>query len=155
MGSTNELIKTQTVGQLLMSKGQLVWAIHPDETVYAALQLLAAKNVGALVVLEGDQLIGILSERDYARKVVLHGKSSMHTPVREIMTAKVITIHPTHTLGDCMEQMTLHRVRHLPVVEQGKVIGLISIGDIVKVVISQQEFFIDQLENFIVGERSK
>ncbi len=154
MSNTNKLVKTLTVKHLLLSKGKGVWAISPDEKVFAALQMLAAKNVGALVVMEGEKLAGILSERDYARKVALYGKSSMDTPVRDIMTGKVITITPQHTLGECMEQMTHHRVRHLPVIEGEQVIGLISIGDIVKAIISQQEFFIEQLENYIVGERS-
>lgn len=154
MSNTNELVKTLTVSHLLASKGKAVWAIPPDETVFTALQFLAEKNVGALVVLEGDQLMGILSERDYARKVMLRGKSSMDTPVREIMTTKVITVHPAQTLGECMEQMTHHRIRHLPVVENGEVIGLISIGDLVKAMLQQQEFFLEQLENYIVGKRS-
>jgi CBS domain-containing protein len=155
MSNTNELVKTLTVNHLLTSKGKAVWAIRPHETVYTALQLLAAKNVGALVVLDGDTLVGILSERDYARKVVLQGKSSMDTPVREIMTTRVITVTPDVTLGDCMEQMTHHRIRHLPVMEAGEVIGLISIGDLVKAIIQQQEFFLEQLENYIVGKRSQ
>jgi len=155
MGSINELVKTLTVSQLLMAKGKVVWSIGPDETVYTALQMLAEKNVGALLVMDSDRLAGILSERDYARKVILQGKSSMNTPVREIMTAKVITISPSDTLGECMARMTNNRIRHLPVVENGRVIGLISIGDIVKSVIMQQEFVIEQLENYIAGERSK
>ena len=155
MGSINELVKTLTVNQLLTVKGRSVWSIGPDETVYTALQRLADKNIGALLVLDGDRLVGILSERDYARKVVLYGKSSMRTPVHEIMTKKVITISPSHTLGDCMTLMTNSRIRHLPVVAEGVVLGVVSIGDIVKTVISQQEFVIDQLENYIIGERSQ
>ncbi|GAB4581219.1 MAG: CBS domain-containing protein [Anaerolineales bacterium] len=151
MSTTNELVKTLTVNHLLRSKGKAVWAITPNESVYAALQMLAAKNVGALVVMDGSQLVGILSERDYARKVALHGKSSMETPVREIMTTKVITVNARHSLGECMEKMTHHRIRHLPVVEDGEVVGLISIGDLVKAILSQQEFFLEQLENYIVG----
>lgn len=155
MSTTNELVKTLTVNQLLASKGNVVWAIGPQETVYAALQMLAVKNVGALLVMDGNQLVGILSERDYARKVILQGKSSMDTPVREIMTTKVITVSPEHTLGDCMEQMTHQRIRHLPVIENGQVVGLVSIGDLVKAILSQQEFFLEQLENYIVGNRSQ
>lgn len=154
MSRTNDLVKTLTVNHILTSKGKAVWTIHPEETVFTALQFLAEKNVGALVVLENDQLIGILSERDYARKVMLRGKSSMETSVREIMTTKVITVHATQTLGECMEQMTNHRIRHLPVVENGEVLGLISIGDLVKAMLLQQEFFLEQLENYIVGKRS-
>ena len=155
MGSINELINTITVSQVLLVKGAKVWSINPDDTVFVALEKLADKNVGALLVMDGDKLEGILSERDYARKVILQGKSSMNTPVREIMTAKVITVSPTHTLGDCMEQMTTSHIRHLPVVQNDQVVGLISIGDIVKAVISQQEFVIEQLENYIAGERSQ
>lgn len=154
MSSTNELVKTLTVSHLLASKGKAIWAIHPDETVFTALQFLAEKNVGALVVMDGEHLVGILSERDYARKVMLRGKSSMDTPVREIMTTKVITVLPSHTLGACMEQMTHHRIRHLPVVENGEVIGLISIGDLVKAMLQQQEFFLEQLENYIIGKQN-
>lgn len=154
MGSISELINTLTVSQFLVTKGNKVWAIGPDDTVFIALQKLADKNIGALLVMDGDKLEGILSERDYARKVILKGKSSMNTPVREIMTAEVITISPTHTLGDCMELMTNRRIRHLPVLHNKKVIGVISIGDIVKAVISQQKFVIEQLENYIAGERS-
>ncbi|HLF89652.1 MAG TPA: CBS domain-containing protein [Anaerolineales bacterium] len=155
MGSINELINTITVSQLLIVKGDKVWSIGPDDTVFTALEKFADKNIGALLVMDGDRLEGILSERDYARKVILQGKSSMNTPVREIMTAKVITVSPTHTLGDCMEQMTNSHIRHLPVVQNDQVVGLISIGDIVKAVISQQEFVIEQLENYIAGERSQ
>ncbi|NUM49442.1 MAG: CBS domain-containing protein [Anaerolineales bacterium] len=155
MSNANDLVKTLTVNHLLESKGKAVWTIAPHETVYLALQLLAAKNVGALAVMDGAVLVGIVSERDYARKVVLHGKSAVETPVREIMTTKVITVTPSHTLGDCMEQMTLHRIRHLPVIENDEVIGLLSIGDLVKAIILQQEFFLEQLENYIVGKRSQ
>lgn len=155
MSNANDLVKTLTVNHLLASKGKAVWTIAPHETVYLALQLLAAKNVGALAVMDGAVLVGIVSERDYARKVVLHGKSTVETPVREIMTTKVITVTPSHTLGDCMEQMTLHRIRHLPVIENDEVIGLLSIGDLVKAIILQQEFFLEQLENYIVGKRSQ
>jgi CBS domain-containing protein len=155
MGNINELVNTLTVSQLLVEKGKTVWSIHPAETVYTALQTMAKKNIGALVVSEGDRLVGIISERDYARKVVLQGKSSINTPVREIMTEKVITINTAHTLGECMEMMTHSRIRHLPVIQEGKVVGVVSIGDIVKAVISQQAFVIEQLEKYIAGERSQ
>jgi CBS domain-containing protein len=155
MGIVNELVNTFTASQLLAAKGSKVWTIGPDETVFTALQMLADKNIGALLVMDGEKLEGILSERDYARKVILQGKSSMNTPVREIMTTKVITISPTHTLEDCMEQMTNSHIRHLPVVQDDRVVGLISIGDIVKAMISQQKFVIEQLENYIAGDRSQ
>jgi CBS domain-containing protein len=155
MGNINELVNTLTVSQFLKEKGNLVWSIRPDETVYTALQIMAEKNIGALVVLEGGHLVGIMSERDYARKVVLQGKTSVNTPVREIMTEKVITINTSHTLGGCMEMMTQSRIRHLPVVQDGKVLGVVSIGDVVKAVISHQAFVIEQLENYISGERSQ
>lgn len=154
MGSITDLVKSLTVSQILMVKGNAVWCVEPDATVYAALQLMAEKNVGALLVMEGERLAGILSERDYARKVVLQGKSSINTPVHAIMTREVITVSPAADLARCMELMTSQRVRHLPVVENSQVVGLISIGDVVKAIISQQEFVIDQLENYIAGKRS-
>ncbi|MCL4302864.1 MAG: CBS domain-containing protein [Anaerolineae bacterium] len=141
----------KTVNQLLQNKGSQVWAIRPDALVIDALQLMAEKEVGALVVLEGNQVVGILSERDYARKVSLLGKSSKTTPVREIMTEKVVFIRPEQTVEDCMALMTNKRIRHLPVMEGERLVGVISIGDVVKEVISQQEFIITQLENYIIG----
>lgn len=141
----------KTVNQLLQNKGSQVWSIRPDALVIDALQLMAEKEVGALVVLEGNQVVGILSERDYARKVSLLGKSSKTTPVREIMTEKVVFIRPEQTVEDCMALMTNKRIRHLPVMEGERLVGVISIGDVVKEVISQQEFIITQLENYIIG----
>lgn len=153
MNNPNELFKTSTVSHLLSSKGRTVWYIRPHETVFAALQLMAAKNVGAVVVMEGNTLKGILSERDYARKVTLLGKSSMTTPVQEVMTSKVVTVGLDHTIGECMEKMTFHKIRHLPVVEGNQVIGLISIGDLVKAFIMQQEFFYEQYEHIALGKQ--
>lgn len=141
----------KTVNQLLQNKGSRVWSIGPDALVIEALKLMAEKEVGALVVLEGDQVVGILSERDYARKVSLLGKSSKTTPVREIMTEKVVFIRPEQTVEDCMALMTNKRIRHLPVMDGDRLVGVISIGDVVKEVISQQEFIIAQLENYIIG----
>ncbi|GIK42288.1 MAG: histidine kinase [Chloroflexota bacterium] len=141
----------KTVNQLLQNKGSRVWSIGPDALVIEALKLMAEKEVGALVVLEGDQVVGILSERDYARKVSLLGKSSKTTPVREIMTEKVVFIRPEQTVEDCMALMTNKRIRHLPVIDGDRLVGVISIGDVVKEVISQQEFIIAQLENYITG----
>lgn len=141
----------KTVSQLLQGKGNQVWSIGPDMLVIDALKLMAEKEVGALVVLEGKQVAGIVSERDYARKVALRGKSSLTTPVREIMTEKVVYIRPDQTVNDCMALMTNKRIRHLPVVEGDNLVGVISIGDVVKAVISEQEFIISQLENYITG----
>jgi CBS domain-containing protein len=123
----------------------------PDAKVYDALKLMADKNVGAVLVMDADCLVGILSERDYARKVILHGKSSKETPVREIMTGRVVYVRPEQTTEECMALMTDKRVRHLPVLEDEKVIGVISIGDVVKSIISEQGFIIEQLERYISG----
>jgi len=141
----------KTVSQLLQNKGSQVWSIGPEALVIDALKLMAEKEVGALVVLEEGQVVGILSERDYARKVSLLGKSSKTTPVREIMTEKVVFIRPDQTVADCMALMTNKRIRHLPVMDGDRLVGVISIGDVVKEVISQQEFIIAQLENYITG----
>ncbi len=144
----------KTVRDLLRVKGNQVWSIGPDASVYEALSLMAEKDVGALLVLDGTgQLAGILSERDYARKIVLKGKTSRETPVREIMTERVVWVRPDQTIEECMALMTNKRVRHLPVLEAGRLIGVISIGDVVKDIISEQEFIIGQLENYITGMR--
>lgn len=137
------------IRQILGKKGSDVWAVHPDDTVFTALQLMADKNVGALLVMDGDELKGIFSERDYARKVVLLDKSSKNTPVREIMTPRVFYVSPNHTSDDCMALMTDKRIRHLPILEDGRVIGVISIGDVVKAVISEQQMMIHDLESYI------
>lgn len=139
------------VKQLLQGKGSEVWSISPEATVYEALQLMADKNIGALVVLEGGKLAGIISERDYARKVILHQKSSVQIPVSEIMTRTVFFVSPDASIEECMALMTNQRVRHLPVLEDDKLVGVISIGDVVKAIISNQEFMIEQLQNYIVG----
>ena len=141
----------KTVKELLQAKGYDVWTIAPDASVYDALRLMADKNVGAVLVIDGGNLVGILSERDYARKVILEGKSSKHTPVREIMTEKVLCVRTDQTAEECMALMTNKRVRHLPVLEGDCLVGVISIGDVVKAIISEQEFMIEQLENYITG----
>jgi len=141
----------KTVAQLLRSKPHGVLSIAPDTAVYQALQLMADKNVGALLVLDGDSLVGIFSERDYARKIILLGKSSKETQVREIMSSHVLYVRPQQTIEDCMALMTDKRVRHLPVLDEHRVIGVISIGDVVKSIISEQEFMIEQLQNYISG----
>jgi CBS domain-containing protein len=139
-----------TIRQILLKK-PAVFSISPGASVYEALQAMADKNVGALLVLEQGELVGIFSERDYARKVVLEGKSSKDTPVSEIMTAKVVTIDPDRSAGECMALMTDKRFRHVPVVEAGRLVGVISIGDVVRAVVEEQQFTIRQLESYIAS----
>ena len=139
----------KTVTQLLEAKGREVHVIGPDARVIDALKLMADKDVGALVVIEGSKISGIISERDYARKVILQGKSSHDIPVREIMTGRVVTVQPRHTVEECMALMTEKRIRHLPVTEGERLVGVLSIGDLVKEVIAEQEATIRQLESYI------
>jgi CBS domain-containing protein len=139
----------KSLKQLLDAKGAQVHSIRPDAKLIEALQLMAQKDIGALVVHDGSRIVGILSERDYARKVILRGKSSHDVPVREIMTADVVTVDPTRTVEECMSLMTERRIRHLPVCENEKLVGLVSIGDLVKEVIAEQEQTIRQLESYI------
>jgi CBS domain-containing protein len=142
----------KTVRQLLRAKGHEVLSVAPETAVFQALQLMAEKNIGAVLVLEGKSLVGIFSERDYARKVILKGKSSKDTLVRETMSSHVLFVRPEQTIQDCMALMTDKRVRHLPVLdEEQRVIGVVSIGDVVKDIISEQEFLIEQLQNYITG----
>jgi CBS domain-containing protein len=140
------------IKDILAAKGHEVYVISPDATVYEALSLMAEKNVGALVILKGETLAGLISERDYARKVVLKGKFSKDTPVSEIMTGEPVTVTKDDDLEQCMELMTDKRVRHLPVVEEGRLIGIISIGDVVKGIIDHKEFIIQQLQRYIKGQ---
>ncbi len=140
-----------TVKRLLEKKGAAIWSISPHETVFDALAIMAKKNIGALLVVEAGVLIGIVSERDYARKIILKGKASLDTLVWEIMTTKVLFVDAEQTIEHCMALMTDKRIRHLPVFSNDKLIGVISIGDVVKEVISEQEFVIDQLVNYISG----
>jgi CBS domain-containing protein len=140
-----------TVKQILDTKGYAVWSIHPQESVFAAIQQMAEKGVGALVVLEGDALVGIISERDYARKVILKGRSSHETVVREIMTSHVICVHLDQSIEECMAIVTERRIRHLPVLDSERLVGIISIGDLVKTIIAEQQFIIEQLEHYIYG----
>jgi CBS domain-containing protein len=142
------------IRHLLDKKGYDVWSTSPEASVYDALLLMAEKNVGALVVIHEGELVGVVSERDYARKVILHGKVSMETAVREIMTEEVVTVTPQTTIEEAMAIMTEKRFRHLPVVEEKAVVGIISIGDLVKSIIENQEMMINQLENYISGTRS-
>ena len=139
----------KTVRQVLQSKGSTIFSIAPDASVLEALKLMAEKEVGALVVIEGGKLAGIISERDYARKVILHGKFSHDILVRDIMTEKVVTVHPSQTVDECMTLVTNKRVRHLPVMDGEKLVGVVSIGDLVKEVITEQEQTIKQLEFYI------
>jgi CBS domain-containing protein len=144
----------KTVEQILRSKGSAFWFVAPDTMVYDALKLMAKKDVGALLVLEsGTRLVGIISERDYARKVILKGKSSLATPVREIMSHPVTTVEPQQSVEECMAVMTGKRVRHLPVLVADRVTGVVSIGDLVKASLEEKDFLIKQLENYITGER--
>jgi len=141
----------KTVRQLLETKGAEVISVPPDSNVLDALKLMASREIGAVLVVEGARLVGIMSERDYARKVILRGKSSQDTKVREIMTERVMYARPDQTLPELMALMTNKRVRHLPVLENGRLVGVLSIGDLVKETISEQEFIIRQLENYIHG----
>jgi CBS domain-containing protein len=141
----------RTVGRLLEEKTSVVWTVAPDASVYEALEIMADKGIGALVVVDGDALAGIMSERDYARKIILLDRGSRETQVAEIMTSDVLTVTPDQTMGECMALMTDRRIRHLPVVVDGKLAGLVSIGDVVRSVIDEQRFMIEQLEGYITG----
>jgi CBS domain-containing protein len=142
------------VAQILRSKSDpTVHSIVPTASVFDALMLMAEKNIGALLIMEGETIVGLLSERDYARKVVLMGRSSKETPVRDVMTCPVLYVGLQQTTEECMALMTEKRLRHLPVLDDGKLIGLISIGDLVKDIISEQQFVIEQLQYYISGQR--
>ncbi len=142
----------ETVKYLLQAKGSDVWSVGPDDSVLTALRLMADKNIGAVLVLEDGQLAGIMSERDYARKVILRDKSSHNTPVRHIMTSEVVCVRPDQTLTKCLALMTEKHIRHLPVVDrENNLLGLVSIGDVVKAVIEEQQILINHLEDYITG----
>jgi CBS domain-containing protein len=140
-----------TIDTILHHKASSVWTVSPGATVFEAIQLLAQKNIGALPVVEGDKVIGMFSERDYTRKVALAGKTSQKTLVREIISTDVVTATPHNTIEDCMRLMTEKRVRHLPILENGKIVGLISIGDLVNWIISAQSATISQMESYLAG----
>ena len=142
---------TGTIGEILNHKGAAVWSVAPEATVFDAITMMAEKNIGALLVIQTGKLVGIMSERDYTRKVALKGKSSKQTAVREILSGQVITANPAHTIEDCMRLMTEHRIRHLPVLEGESILGIISIGDLVNWIISAQNTTIQQLQAYIAG----
>ena len=139
------------VKDILATKGDDIWSIEPDASVYDAIHLLAEKEIGALLVMEGDDLVGVISERDYARQIILKGKGSRDTLVREIMTSEVITAEPCQDIGECMGMMTDKRIRHLPVMDGGRVVGVLSIGDLIRAVIAEQQSTIVDLEKYISG----
>ncbi len=136
---------------LLKKKGYDVWSIAPDASVYDAIHLMAEKAVGALIVMDGPNLVGVISERDYARKIILEGRSSENTKISEIMSSEVITVGPDNKIEECMAMMTERRIRHLPVLDGDEVLGVISLGDLVKYIIAEQQFVIEQMERYING----
>ena len=139
------------ISEILNHKGAVVWSVAPDAMVFDAIQMMADKNVGALLVTEQGKLVGIISERDYTRKVALKGKSSKQTRVKEILSNQIVQVTPAHTVEECLRLMTDHRIRHLPVLEADKIIGVVSIGDLVNWIISAQTSTIHQLETYITG----
>ena len=141
----------KTVRQILEKKGYEFWSVRPDDTVFDSLKIMADKGIGSLLVMEDDVLVGIVTERDYARKVILEGKSSKNLAVRNVMTTRVLCVTADRTVDECMALMTDKRARHLPVLDNKKVIGLVSIGDLVKAMIAEQQILIDQLQNYISG----
>jgi CBS domain-containing protein len=141
----------KTVGDVLRAKGNVVFAAEPDATVYSALAVMAEKNIGAVLVREGERVVGIFSERDYARQVVLKGKASKDTPIRDVMTSRVVFVRPEQNIEECMALMTDKHIRHLPVLDGATLVGIVSIGDVVKAVISEREFLIAQLEHYITS----
>lgn len=145
------MIPTGTINEILHHKGNAIWAISPDATVFEAIQMMDAKNVGALLVTENEKLVGLVSERDYTRKVALKGKSSRELKVREILSEHIVRVTPNQSIEECMKLMTEHRVRHLPVLDGDKIVGVISIGDLVNWIISAQSTTIHQLETYITG----
>jgi CBS domain-containing protein len=142
---------TIQISEILSQKGNQVWSVNPETTVLEAIRVMADKNVGALLVTRGEQLVGIISERDYTRNVILKGRSSKDTTVQEIISGRAITVSPDHTVEECLRLMTQHRIRHLPVLAGNRILGVISIGDLVNSIISAQNSAIQQLETYITG----
>lgn len=142
---------TGTIENILHHKGRDVWSVPPETTVFDAITLLAEKNIGALLVMDGDRLLGMFSERDYTRKIILKGRSSRDTKVGEVVSTPLVTVSPEHTVEECMRLMTDHRVRHLAVLEDGRVAGIVSIGDLVNWTISAQTAAIQQMQSYIAG----
>ncbi len=141
----------RTVADILKTKGDEVFSVNPTDTIFDAVKLMADKEIGSVVVMRDDKLVGIMTERDYARKVILEGKSSRDSSVEEVMTKQVLCVSPERTIDECMALMTDKRARHLPVVDHKHVVGVVSIGDLVKAVISEQQILIDQLQHYISG----
>lgn len=141
----------KSVHDILKTKGRDIWSVRPDDTIFDSLKVMADKGVGALLVMDGGKLAGIVTERDYARKVILEGKSSKSSKVSEIMTTKVLCVNPDQTVDECMALMTEKRARHLPVVQHKEVVGIVSIGDLVKAMINEQQVLIDHLQHYIAG----
>lgn len=141
----------KTIAEILQAKGRDIWSINPDASVYEAIELMAVKGIGALIVLDAGKPVGMLSERDYARKVILKGRSSKETSVRDIMSSPVIFTDTDKSVEECMEMMSNRRIRHLPVLNDGKLVAVISIGDLVKAIIDEQKFVIEQLESYIAS----
>ena len=144
-------LKMKTVKDILKAKGTEIWSVQSSDTVLDSLRLMADKRIGSLLVMDGEKLMGIVTERDYARKVILEGKSSKDTTVSEVMTRKVLCVSPERTVDECMALMTDKRARHLPVVDHKHVVGVVSIGDLVKALIAEQQILIDQLQHYISG----
>lgn len=144
----------RTVRRLLLSKSRDIWSVTPETTVYDAIKLMAEKDIGAVMVLEQGQLVGIMSERDYLQKVVLHGHSSKETLVGDIMTKRILYVRPEQTIDECMALMTEKHLRHLPVLDDGRLVGVVSMRDVIAKVIADKEFLIGQLENYITEQRS-
>jgi CBS domain-containing protein len=142
---------TETIASILRNKGREIWSIDPDQTVYDAIAMMADKGIGALLIISEGKLVGVFSERDYARKIILQGRSSKSTRVREIMTGDPVTVTADHTVDECMRIITHHRVRHLPVMDGDKLLGVISIGDLVNAIIASQAQTIDHLHTYITG----
>ncbi len=141
-----------TVGELLNEKGHGIWSLTPDDTVFEAIKLMDEKGVGALAVINNSSLVGMISERDYARQVILKGRSSKDTKIKDIMSTQVYYTFPSQTVDDCMVVMSERRIRHLPVLKGDKLVGMLSIGDLIKVIIAEQKYIIEQLEHYIAGD---